>query len=220
MGKSKNTPVESRLELKLPKAKPETMLGVVKTQVAAAKNAPDLPNQPAIQAALNAVSADVAATEATLGSISTAHATLTTLISTRTKQLFGLRMDHEALQTAINVAGKGDKAYLETYGGTIVTKGTLTSTADPPANATLKVTKLIGEACFRCKADRSAYAYAYQWGNDPTNLAALPQPTVDSKASYTVTGLTPGQKVYGRIAIYRRGTGQGQWSPVMMLIVP
>jgi len=42
---------------------------------------------------------------------------------------------------------------------------------------------------------------------------------LESKATYVATGLPVGQKVYCRIAIYRRGVGQGQWSPVMMLLV-
>jgi hypothetical protein len=42
---------------------------------------------------------------------------------------------------------------------------------------------------------------------------------VEGGSSYTISGLTIGQKLYGRIAILRRGTGQGQWSGILEVTV-
>ncbi len=42
---------------------------------------------------------------------------------------------------------------------------------------------------------------------------------IESKAKHAMPGLTIGQKAYCRIAIVRRGTGQGQWSGVMEVTV-
>ena len=212
-------PDENRLELPLPKGKPEVVVSAIKVQLAAVGSAADLPNQPKIKDALKATTDDVTAVETTLGSISTTRTNLKALLNTRNKQLFALRIDHEGLQTAINVAGKGDKAYLETYGGNIVTKNVVAATDEMPTNPTLKNTKISGEAAARCKADPKAYAYAYQFGTEPTNPDAWPKPLLESKSSYTATGLPVGQKVYCRIAVYRRGIGMGQWSPVLGLLV-
>ena len=54
MAATKKKSEEARLELPLGRGKPETIVGVVKTQLAAAKSAPDLPNQPKIQDAIKA----------------------------------------------------------------------------------------------------------------------------------------------------------------------
>lgn len=212
-------PGEARFMLPFGRGKLETVVGKVKTQLAAVSSAPDLPNQPKIKDALTATEADADAVEKTLGQISTAEAALVGLRSTRDKQMFSLRMDHEALQSAINLAGQGDRTYLQTYGGVIVAKGTLEGTDDVPLNPKLTATKNGGEAHAKCKADPKAYAYAYQFGTDPANPDGWPKPEIESGSSYVKTGLTPGQKIYCRIAIYRRGVGIGKWSPVMDVVV-
>ena len=219
--KKPRPPAEPRFVLKLLQhGAPETTVGVIKQQLAAAGKAADLPNQPKIGDAIKATQADADAVEKTLGDITTTHASLAALLVTRGEQLFSLRMNHENLQTQVNLAGKGDKAYLLTYGGVIAGNGTTTAaTDDAPLNPSLKNTKISGEAHAKCKADPKAYAYAYQFGTDPTNPDGWPKPVLEPGSSYIATGLPVGQKVYCRIAVYRRGVGAGQWSPVMMLLV-
>jgi hypothetical protein len=211
---------EARFELKLPNgATLEVLVAVIEKQLAAVKAAPDYANQPKIQEAYTALAADAATLKTTLASIATMHATLSTLITNRSLQLFALRVDHEALQTAINVAGKGVEAYLLQYGGNIATRAAVPASTDAPLNAALKLTKTPGEVHAKCQADRKAYAYAFQFGTDPANPDAWPKPAMESKCSYIATGLPLGQKVYARIAILRRGVGQGQWSDMLAIAV-
>ena len=48
---------------------------------------------------------------------------------------------------------------------------------------------------------------------------AWPQPKIAGGSKLVVAGLTPGQKVYFRIAIVRRGDVVGQWSDMLEVTV-
>jgi hypothetical protein len=56
-------------------------------------------------------------------------------------------------------------------------------------------------------------------GTTPATPDAWPAPVQEGKANHTFSGLTVGQKVYARIAVMRRGVGQGQWSNVVEILV-
>ena len=65
------------------------------------------------------------------------------------------------------------------------------------------------------KREGGVICYLVQLGTDPAHPEAWPAPVIAGGCKHTFTGLTPGQKVYLRIAIVRRGSVQGQWSVVM-----
>jgi hypothetical protein len=127
--------------------------------------------------------------------------------------------DHDALEVMLNQDCAGDEQAMLQWGAQKATRKATTPTSAAPTSARATATKDEGTVVARCKAEAGAVCYLFQMGNDPANPQSWPAPTIEPGASHTVSGLAVGQKVYFRVAIFRRGTGQGQWSDVVAVVV-
>jgi hypothetical protein len=131
---------------------------------------------------------------------------------------FKVVVDHDALETTLNQDAAGDEAAIAGWGGKPGQRTVRPLRTDAPVDVRAYNTKVHTEVAARCKAEKDAVYYSFQMGNnaDPTTW---PQPVNEAGAIHKVSGLTPGQKVYFRIAIFRRKTGLGQWSDIVEVTV-
>jgi hypothetical protein len=93
------------------------------------------------------------------------------------------------------------------------------STAAPQNAAVRNVKMHPGMVLASCDAEQSVVGYAFQMGTDaahPENWAAQ---IVSRGPTYKVPNLPIGQVVYFRIAVIRRGSIQGSWSPMLEIRV-
>jgi hypothetical protein len=218
MGTTNDATARARLELDGP-TEFNAMVATCKHQVATIKQCADYPNQPGVQAAAKIVDDDAEELDKTLTALANARALVSTLETKRDGQVVVLRRDHDALETSVNVASKGQKEAILAWGGKVATRNPPPPSTDPPVNPTVKTTETLGTVVAQCKADKAAVCYLFQRGSDPGNPDAWPPHVIETKTRHVVAGLTIGQKVYFRIAVVRRGTGQGQWSGVMEITV-
>jgi hypothetical protein len=172
-----------------------------------------------VQAAATLVLADATALDKTLGDLANALALVASLEKQRNQQVGTLKQHHDTLEAQLNIASQGQAKALTAWGAKVATRTTLVASTDPPVNAAMKTTDTAGSIVMKCKADPSAVSYAYQTGPTQANPDTWPAPVIRGESNYTLTGLTVGQKLYGRIAVVRRGTGQGQWSSILEVTV-
>jgi hypothetical protein len=175
---------------------------------------PDIANHPEVSTAANAVKAQAQTVDTTLGSIANKETELTGLRGQRVSGLLALRLVHGTMTSAVNVAAGGDKAQAATWGGKIATRTTFAATTDAPQKPTAMALGG-GSVEAKCTREEGVICYLFQIGTDPAHLEAWPPPVIAGGCKHTFAGLTPGQKVYVRIAIVRRGGVQGKWSIVM-----
>jgi hypothetical protein len=205
-----------------PLARPPYYSAMVTTcqqQTGTVQQCSDYQNQPAVQAAVTAVVASAKKLDQTLTSLVNARALVASLEKQREDDAAALRRDHTGMEAAVNVASAGKAPAELSWGAQPATRTPATPTADPPVNPRLVHGPLPGTVWAKCKPQKGAYSYAFQIGTDPTNPSAWPQPVTEGSASHLFSGLTTGQKVYVRIAVLRRGVGQGQWSGVLEIMV-
>jgi hypothetical protein len=197
-----------------PDSQAKKVVGEAEQQAATVLANPDIANHPDVATAANAVKAQAQTVDTTLGAMANTETTLTGLREQRVSGLLALRLLHGTMTSAVNVAAGGDKAKAATWGGKIATRTMFAITTDPPQKPT--ATALGGGSVeAKCKREGGVICYLVQIGTDPAHPEAWPPPVIAGGCKHTFAGLTPGQKVYIRIAIVRRGSVQGKWSIVM-----
>ena len=190
---------------------PKKLVSTAEQQATTVLANPDIANHADISAAANGVKTQAQAVGTTITGIANTEATLSGLRGQRTSGIVTLRLQHANMESLVNVAVGGDKAKAATWGGKVVARTTYVASEDAPQNATGKALGG-GSVEAKCKAEKSVVCYLFQIGTDPTHPEAWPQPAISGGCKHAFTGLTPGQKVYVRIAIVRRGNVQGAWS--------
>jgi hypothetical protein len=118
----------------------------------------------------------------------------------------------------INTICKGDKGAMGRWGGRPAAR----VPADPTVAAPLEVTvsyPRLGGAVVKCTSDRSALCYLFQIGTTRDDPESWPPPLIESGCKHRFADLPPGTKLYVRVAIQRRRTGQGHWSEVLGVTV-
>ncbi len=214
MAKKKKVPIESAAKGTLPldsRLQPGELVSTVTEQLANAQACADYPNQPTVQAACTALKGSLGTYSALMTNLSNAGALVLTLESQRDVQGAAVRRDHTTLQTAINSVSAGLPKSLLAWGATVAGHTLLPVTSAAPLEV---AGKALGGGLVRaqCKRDEAAKCYLIQVGTDPNNLAAWPQPMLANGCRHTFPA-TPGQKLYFRMAVQRRGkSGLGVWS--------
>jgi hypothetical protein len=94
-----------------------------------------------------------------------------------------------------------------------------TTNAPPEKAAVRNVKKHTSMVEASCAAEKSVVGYAFQMGTDPAHPESWPPQAVTKGHTYKVGNLPIGQIVYFRIAVIRRGSIQGQWSPILQIQV-
>jgi hypothetical protein len=183
------------------------------------KQNPDYTKQSGLQTTVVAMDAAVTTLQGTLGKLEQNALDRVTLETQRTQDAANLVRTHDAVETAVNTVCQGQKASLQAYAATVGRPVLAEATLDAALYFRGKSIPGTQSATFQCKADGRGFCYHFQTGTDPTNPGAWPPPVVESGCKHTVTGLTPGQKLYGRVAIQRRKVGLGQWSAIVEVIV-
>jgi hypothetical protein len=220
MGKTKKEPIDGSAKGTLPldaRLTPEKMVSTVNTQLANVQACADYTNQQGVEAACTTLKGSLGALVTLLTNLSNARALVSSLETQRDAQCSVVRRDHATLQGAINTASQGQVAKLEAWGATPVARSILALSTDPPLDV---VGQALGSGLWRgqCKLDPAAKCYLFQIGTDPTNPGAWAPPVVSNGCRHTFSA-TPGQKVYFRLAVQRRKSGQGQWSDIIEVTV-
>jgi hypothetical protein len=217
----KKAPIHAAAKGTLPldaRLTPDQLVSTVNNQLATAEACPDFANQQGIQAACTTLKGSVGVYAGVVTNLGNARALVLSLETQRATQGAAVRRDHAVLQTAINTASAGLPKSLLAWGATVAGYSAHPITTDAPLAV---VGKALGGGLVRaqCKVDAAAKCYLVQMGTDPGNVAAWPQPVVSNGSRHTFAG-TPGQKLYFRMAVQRRGkSGLGVWSDVVAVTV-
>jgi hypothetical protein len=204
-------PLEARLT-------PAEIVTAVTGQLANAEASADYPTQPTVQAACTTLKGSLGVYAGLVTNLGNARALVSTLEGQRDVQVAVVRRDHTTLQTTINTVSGGQVNSLVGWGATVAGHTPLPVTTEAPLEV---VGKALGAGLVRaqCKLDRAAKCYLVQAGADPSNVAAWPPPVISNGCRHTFAG-TPGQKLYFRMAVQRRGkSGLGSWSDVVAVTV-
>ena len=208
--------------LKLPLERPplyDEMVVTSKTQVGAVQKNPGIATKPVIDTGAKLVLADAVDLETKVKAWRNAVALARALEGEVGKAALVLLRDHDAFEATLNQDCAGDEQAILDWGAKKATRKPATPTTAAPTNARATASKHEGAFVARCKADESALCYLFQMGTDPANPASWPAPVIESGCSHDFGGFTVGQKVYFRVAVFRRGTGQGQWSDIVSVTV-
>jgi hypothetical protein len=198
----------------------DEMVVTAKTQVAAAQKNPAIGSKPAISASVDQVQADAVDLETKLAAWRNALKLAKALEGDVAESALTLVRDHGALEAILNQDCAGDEQAMLKWGAKKTTRTPATPTTAAPTNVRAGASKKDqGAVVARCKAESNVICYLFQMGSDPTSPQSWPAPEIEGAASHEVSGLTSGQKVYFRVAIVRRGTGQGLWSDIVGVTV-
>lgn len=220
--KKGGTPVDGAAKGTYPLERPPHYAAMATTAASQSnliKQCPDYTKQSGLQATVVIMDAAVTQLTGTLGKLEQNALERVTLETQRTQDAANLVRTHDAVEAGVNTVCQGNKQSLEAYAATVGRPVLPAASLDAALNFRGKSIPGTQSATFQCKADNRGFAYHFQTGTDPTNPAAWPAPAIESGAKHTVTGLTPGQKIYGRVAIQRRKVGLGQWSAIVEVIV-
>ncbi len=221
MGTKKKVTVESAAKGTLPldaKLSPGEFVSTVNDQLANAAACADYPNEPTVQTACTTLKSSIGTYGGLVFNLAAARALALTLESQRDVQEAAVRRDHATLLTAINTVSAGQPKALLAWGASVVGYAPLAVTTAAPLDV---VGKALGGGLVRaqCKVDSAAKCYLVQVGTDPTTVATWPQPVLSNGCRHTFAG-TPGQRLYFRMAVQRRGkSGLGAWSDVVAVTV-
>lgn len=173
---------------------------------------------PQVQAAINMLSADADEIEQTAIQIDELRKRLARAEEAQAEKIIACRQHRRHAEAAVTVASNGSVGAVKEWGCLVAGRTTSPPTDEAPQHVSAKNTRTPGDVVARCKGVR-AKAYVFQQADDPTFPAGSPAPVVLSTATYTLTGLSAGQKIYIRAAVIRSGTGQGKWSEPVQLTV-
>jgi hypothetical protein len=197
----------------------DAMVATCDKQVAAIKACSDFAGQTDVQTTITNLTVRVDDLRTTLVGIGKAKALLDSLETQAQQQALSLLRSHAVVESTINDVCHGDAALIAKWGGTVATQKAAEPSKDAPANVRAKATTESGKVACRCEVDDRALVYLFQMGTDPTNPDTWAAPAMSSGARHTAAGLAIGTKVYFRVAIVRRGTGQGVWSDIVGVTV-
>lgn len=195
------------------------MISTIGTQLAVIKAHPDYPNEPDLQAAAAALQAELDGLGATVQALANLDVEARALRNQRSNQTASVKRNHDLVVSVVNKLCKGDVGAMGLWGG----KPAVRVPADPsvaaPEDVTARSTAEPGTAAARCRSDRTAICYLFQCGTDPSDPESWPPPVIEAGCTHRVTGYAHGTKLYFRIAIQRRRTGQGHWSNIVGVVV-
>ncbi len=179
---------------------------------------PDIANHPEVAAAATTVLTQAQLVGKDVSDLGTARATAKTLETKRGHDALMLRLLHANLEALLNIASAGNKQAAVAWGGKIVSRTVQIATTDPPIDPTATST-VTGVVTAKCQTEKGVICYLFQMGSDPSTVQTWPAPMISGGSKHLVTGLPSAQKAYIRIAVVRRGTGQGTWSDVLTVTV-
>jgi hypothetical protein len=178
---------------------------------------------PTVEAAVVDMDAAVAVLVDTDTKLTQARALVSTLEGQREVQLVTVHLKHAGVESAINTVCDGDPAAVQAWLGEAKQRTKPlpvgTSTAVPEKAALRNVKKHAGMVEASCAEEKSVVGYAFQMGTDPAHPEIWPAQIVTHGHTYKWANLPIGQTVYARIAVIRRGSIQGQWSPMLQIQV-
>jgi hypothetical protein len=218
---------ESPVKVQLPfpaTANAKALCSTWTAQSALIKQAPAYATTPSVQTVVTDMDTTVSGLQTTLTRLDTLHAETSSTETTRDTQMAACHLKHDGVVAALNVTSNGDPAAAEAWTGKTQQRSkpvlASASTTDAPLDPTLRVVKRSsGQIRASCKADASAVCYLFQQGTDPVHPETWPTPVMSKGHTYTAKNLPIGQVVCVRIAVVRRGSVQGQWSPVLSVTV-
>jgi hypothetical protein len=197
----------------------ETMLATAKLQSSIIKECPDYTNQPLIQAAVSEMDGAVVQLGTTLGKLAAIEVEKQDLETQRTLDAALLHRTHGGVAVAVNKVCAGQRKLLEAYGAAVGRAVLPPLGTEAPTKVTAKSPLGTFSVVFQAQREKRFTCYHFQWGFDMTNPDAWPNHAVEGGCKHTVTGLTVGQKVYGRIAVQRPKVGVGAWSDIITVTV-
>jgi hypothetical protein len=214
----------AKVDLPLPaSANAATAVSIWTTQSATIKQAPGYSAATAVQTVVVDLDTAVTALGASVLKVTEIHAQLTTAEGVRDNQLVTVRLKHQAVETALNSASNGDPAAAEAWTGKAKTRAKRVESnpsTSPPTNPALAVVKAhSGTVKASCAEEKGVVCYVFQQGTDPANPQNWPAPTMMKGHTFTVHNMPVGSTLCCRIAVMRKGSGQGQWSPVLQVTV-
>jgi hypothetical protein len=199
-------------------SKPAEIVTDLRQIVNNAQKAPDWTTSPQVQAAINTLAADAGEIEQRAILIDQLHKKLVEAKQAQAEKLVACKQHRKHAEATITVASQGSVGGVKAWGCVVARRTTSTPTDEAPQNVLAKNARTPGHAVVRCKGAR-AQAYVFQQADEPTFPAGSPAPVVLSSATYHVTGLSPGQKIYFRVAVIRPVVGQSKWSEPVQLTV-
>jgi hypothetical protein len=187
------------------------------------KKCPAYATTPTVEAAVTDMDTAVAALSDIDTQLTQAEALVATLRGKRSTQITIVHLKHDAVETAINTASNGDPATCQAWVGETKTRTKPlpvgVSMAPPQSPGVRNVQRHPGMVLASCQEEPSVVGYAFQMGTDQAHPETWPAAIKTRGHTYKVGNLPIGQMVYFRIAIIRRGSIQGQWSPVLQIQV-
>jgi hypothetical protein len=200
-----------------------SILTTCTNQSAVIKKCAAYSSTPAVQTAVTDMDATITILQGTESQIVQAKALVATLESTRETQLVTLFLKHDSVVSALNTAANGDPAAAKAWVGATKERAKpvpIGSTNSPPEDAAIRTVKRhAGMIEASCAEEPSVVGYAYQMGTDPAHPELWAAQVVSRGHTYKWANLPIGQVTYVRIAVVRRGSIQGQWSPILQIQV-
>ena len=148
---------------------------------------------------------------------------MTRLEGQRDVRVSAVRRKHDSVESALNNAADGDAFAARAWVGQVKERAKplpVGASILPPESTSLRTVKAHpGMILASCLKEPSTVGYAFQMGTDQTNPEGWPAPVVTRGNTFKVGNLPIGQVVYLRIAVIRRGSIQGQWSPILSVQV-
>jgi hypothetical protein len=183
-----------------------------------AQKSPDWATEPQVQAAINTLATDADELEQRAIRIDQLRKELVQAEQAQAEKLIACKQHRRQAEATITVASKGSVGGVKAWGCVVAGRTSTTPTDEAPQHLSVKNARTPGDVVARCKGIR-AQAYVFQLADDPTFPAGAPAPVVLPNATYTMTGLPAGQKIFVRVAVIRRMTGQSKWSEPVQLTV-
>jgi len=147
--------------------------------------------------------------------IQSARASLKSLIAARELTVHAFGRARRTLLSAVDEIAAGSAAALTEWGFGVQTRQPLPTSDAPPANLHVRYTRaLVMVIAWKHVPGQRGYAIQIGDGTPQGWGAAIQCP----KASYTPTGLTPGQKIAIRVAVQRKN-GLSTWSEALSATV-
>ena len=214
----------AKVALPLPSGIPcATVITLCTDQSAIIKKCTAYGSASAVQATVADLDAAVATLQGIDADLTQAKALVATLDGKREVQIGVVRLKHDSVESALNTASNGDPVAAKAWVGQTKTRAKPlpvgASTAAPEKPAVRNVKRHPGMVEASCAEEPSVVGYAYQWGTDPTHPENWAAQVVARGHTFKVANLPIGQTLYFRMAVIRRGSIQGQWSPLVQIQV-
>jgi hypothetical protein len=214
--------INASVSLPLPaEANATTVITTCTQQSATIKKCPAYTSTPAVQATVTDLDAAVTSLQSIETQLVQARASVTTFEGQRDKQVVTVRLKHANVETSLNNAANGDPVAAKAWTGQTKTRAKpqpVGSSNLPPENPGVRnVKSRPGMILASCTEEEGALGYAFQMGTDQTHPETWPAQVVTRGHTYKVGNLPIGQVVYLRIAVIRRGSIQGTWSPILSI---